>query len=384
MKSMLIQFPLGHLANDWAPGAIWLLAPAIAMSMGLTPYETGLLLTIHSAGAAMGYLPAGILADRVGNPGKLLAATFWWVAIGYFIASYAPEYWSLAILLAVAGLGDAAWHPIATGVLVNHMPHRRGMILGIHAMGGTLAEVGAPLAAGFLLVFFDWRMTLKLSVIPAILMGLIFVFYARKIPRASVASISRTELGEIGRHWLKPAGLALIFMIVSYNMALIALMSMTPLFLQTELGYSSAAAGIIFAMAMLGGSLLQPIGGRISDTTNRHSVFLFGSVCAIFLCLVAAFAETKWLIVMSLVAAMSALMSVRSGVLASAVDYAGTRAATTLGFVFALLDGMGALGAVLGGIVGEFNLKWVFGLSAGLSLLSIASAMFNVKDTYIN
>ena len=136
--SLIALFSLGHLANDWAPGAVWLLTPAIAVSLALSPAEVGLLLTIHSVGAAAAYLPAGVLADRVSDRGRLLLVTFWWVAIGYALAALAPGFWTLALLLAVAGMGDAAWHPIATGVLVEGMPHRRA------SAGDRLADGAEP------------------------------------------------------------------------------------------------------------------------------------------------------------------------------------------------------------------------------------------------
>ena len=144
-RSIFLWFSLGHWANDSAPGAVWIIAPAIALAMGLTPGELGLLIAIHSTGAALAYLPAGVLADRVANQGRLLHMTFLWVAVGYVLAAFAPGFWTIALMLAVAGLGDAAWHPIATGVLVRLRPHRRAEALGIHALGGTLAEVTAPL-----------------------------------------------------------------------------------------------------------------------------------------------------------------------------------------------------------------------------------------------
>ena len=89
----LAWFAFGHQANDWAPSSLWLIAPAIGAAMGLTPGEVGLLITISSAGAALGYLPAGVLADRVANRGRLLLATFWGVAIGY---SSLPTFISVA------------------------------------------------------------------------------------------------------------------------------------------------------------------------------------------------------------------------------------------------------------------------------------------------
>ena len=45
--------------------------------------------------------------------------------------------------------------------------------------------------------------------------------------------------------------------------------------------------------------------------------------------------------------------------------------APALGFVFVVLDGVGALGAVLAGLVGDFSLVASFGLAGGLSLLAV-------------
>ena len=381
MNPLLVNFTLGHMANDWAPAAIWILIPAIGHSLGLSPADIGLLIAIHTIGASMGYLPAGVLSDRVRHQGRLLAITFWWVAIGYFLASHAPGFWSLAFLLALGGLGDAAWHPIATGVLVEKMPKRRGMVLGIHAMGGTLAEVGSPLLVGFLLSFLDWRQTLQISVVPAVMMGLVFIYYSAKIPKSESTAVSKFELGQITRHWIKPGGLMLIGMISIYNMALMALMSMTALFLQNDLGYSPAYAGVVFAGSMLIGSLLQPVVGRYSDTRNRYLVFIGGSITAILCSAIAAGSSTAIVIVAALVTNMALLVSVRSGVLASAVEYARTRAATTLGFVFVVLDGVGALGAVMAGYVGEINLQQVFALAGMLSLISVILAIFLYLQT---
>ena len=83
---LLLPFTIGHFANDWAPTAIWLIVPAVAVAMDLSPAEVGLLFTIHSTGSALAFLPAGVLADRVDNRGRLLQMTFWWVAAGYALA----------------------------------------------------------------------------------------------------------------------------------------------------------------------------------------------------------------------------------------------------------------------------------------------------------
>jgi len=365
-------FVFGHLSNDWLPAAIWLLAPAIGLAFDLKPSEVGLLLAIHSIGASLAYFPAGVLADRTRLQGRLLLGTFWWVALGYLLASTAPSFWSLAILLAIGGMGDAAWHPIATGILVRQMPKQRGQALGVHAVGGTLAEVLSPLLVGFLLAFLDWRVVLQISVIPAALMGIAFLFIARRIPsRHASTVISRADLGAFITQWRSRTGLFLIAGIATYNMALIALMTMSPLFMQRELGFNSAQTGMAFAAAMLMGSIGQPIVGRLSDRRGRFGIFAVGSVVAAGLAGAVVLFDAPVLIISLLTMAMAVLVTIRSGVLAMAVDHASKHEATALGFVFVVLDGVGALGAVLAGLVGDFSLVASFGLAGGLSLLAV-------------
>ena len=365
-------FVFGHLSNDWLPAAIWLLAPAIGLAFDLKPSEVGLLLAIHSIGASLAYFPAGVMADRTRLQGRLLLGTFWWVALGYLLASTAPSFWSLAILLAIGGMGDAAWHPIATGILVRQMPKQRGQALGVHAVGGTLAEVLSPLLVGFLLAFLDWRVVLQISVIPAALMGIAFLFIARRIPsRHASTVISRADLGAFITQWRSRTGLFLIAGIATYNMALIALMTMSPLFMQRELGFNSAQTGMAFAAAMLMGSIGQPIVGRLSDRRGRFGIFAVGSVVAAGLAGAVVLFDAPVLIISLLTMAMAVLVTIRSGVLAMAVDHASKHEATALGFVFVVLDGVGALGAVLAGLVGDFSLVASFGLAGGLSLLAV-------------
>lgn len=371
--SLTLAFSLGHLANDWAPAAIWLLAPAIAIAMGLTPAEVGLLITIHSLGAALAYLPAGLLADRVSARGGLLIATFWWVAAGYVVASFAPGFWTLAILLAIAGMGDAAWHPIATGILTQNSPKRRAHVLGLHAIGGTMAEVLAPLSVGFLLAWFDWQQVLQISVIPALLGGIAFFWIRRHVPRSSATAISRGDIGALWRVWRSFKGMQLIALISFYNMALIALLSMTPLYLQNAHGLSAGVTGTVFAAMLLVGALLQPYIGLVSDRVGRRVVFLTGNLLAALAAgtIVLLGDISVFVIIALLIVAASALVGVRSAGLAATVDFVGQREATTLGLAFALMDGVGALGGALAGIAASFSLAYAFIVAAALAFGSV-------------
>ena len=88
----------------------------MALAVDLGPTEVGQLITVYGIGAAFAYIPAGLAADRRADVGGLLVATFWWVAVGHIVASVMPGYWSCVAVMALAVLGDDAWHPIATGI----------------------------------------------------------------------------------------------------------------------------------------------------------------------------------------------------------------------------------------------------------------------------
>ena len=373
--ALLLPFTFGHFANDCAPCAIWLIAPAVAIAMDLSPAEVGLLITIQSVGAAAAYLPAGLIADHVSDRGRLLIATFWWVAIGYVAASFAPGFWSFAILLAIAGIGDAAWHPIATGILVREHTSRRAQVLGIHAMGGTFAEVLAPLAVGFLLAYVDWRVAMQLTVLPTVLMGLVFFRVARMVPSAASRRVTRIDLLEIWQTWINPKGLKVIALLSAYNMALMALLSMTPLFLQTVHGLTPGETGLAFSVMILLGALAQPVIGRVSDLTGRRSIILVGNaiaaVAAVGVWLSVSLSVSLTLIITLLVVSIGVLVAIRSALLAAAIEYAGSREGTTLGIAFALMDGVGAMGAVLAGVVGNIDFAYAYLLAAGLSITAI-------------
>jgi FSR family fosmidomycin resistance protein-like MFS transporter len=367
-RTLLTWFTLGHFANDWSVCSLWLIVPTVGIAMDLSPAEVGLLFTICNVGGALAYLPAGILADHVSNRGRLLVATFWWVAVGYLLASLAPGFWSLALLLAVAGMGDSAWHPIATGVLTRESLERRAHVLGIHAIGGSLAEVLSPLAVGFLLAYVDWREALALSALPAALMGMCFFWVARAVPRVEKKSVKKRDLLALLNLWRRGNGLRMVAMICLYNMALMALLSMIPLYLADRHGFGPGAAGLAFSSMLIIGALAQPWVGKISDIAGRRPVLVLGNFAAALACALLVLQPSLWVVIGAMMVAVAALDAIRAAVLAGAVDHSGHSEGTTLGLAFVLLDGIGALGAVLAGVAAGFSWPHMFALSAALSL----------------
>ncbi|MCP4187785.1 MAG: MFS transporter [Gammaproteobacteria bacterium] len=367
---------LGHLTNDWVFGTLWFIAPAIVASMGLGPTEVGLILTINGIGAGLAYIPAGIIADRSSRPGYLLLLTFWWVALGYFSATLVPGFWAITLLLAFGGMGDAVWHPIATGVLVKTMPERRAQVLGVHAVGGSIgAEVLGPLAAGFLLGFFDWQTSLQIMVIPVVIMGLVFIPLSSRISQKAASVKNSINFKSLMKHWSSRTGIGLMLMMIFYNMSLMAMLGMTPLYLQNEYALTPFHAGIIFALTLMTGALCQPALGHYSDRRGRRNVILFVFFTTACLAFVAGISNSPTWSIIGLLSAIALLTTVRPAVLAAAVDFSTRSEATTLGIVFTVLDGVGMAGALFAGMAAEVELSRAFILAAALVMVAAIICM---------
>ena len=374
MKSnLLVTFSLGHLSNDLAPIGMYLVIPAFGAAMGLTPVEIGLLFMLHNLGS-VAYLPAGMVADHVANRGVLLAATFFWVGFGYFAASFADGFWVFAILIAVAAMGDAAWHPIATGVLAQMHKTKRAYALGVHAIGGHISEVIALPTAGLVLMVADWRTAIQVLVIPTLVMGCIFIFVAPKVPRHITSRPTRADFADIWRIWTNRSGLKVLALFTAYNMGLFAIITMTPLFLRANYGFDWLTTAIAMALMMTLGALSQPWMGKISDRIGRRPLMILGNGIA------TGAAFTAWasgyfaLTLLALGAAMTALVAIRAVLQAAAVDHAGGREGTSLGLTFAFMDGFAASAALLAGGAGESDLANAVLLASGFSLVAVVLA----------
>ncbi|WP_425406441.1 MFS transporter [Hwanghaeella sp.] len=369
-------FSAGHLCIDWPFGAMYLLVPSAGIYFGWSPAQVGLILTLQSVGAAFAYLPAGLMMDRLSERGRLLAATFFWVVLGYILASYAGSFWPLALLMAFASLGDAAWHPMATGILVKMNPHQRGRVLGIHAIGGTLTGVFSPLVAGALLEFMDWRGAMQFVLIPTAIMGFVFLFYvSRKIPRVEVAHADRPNLKLLLRQWGTPIGVMTAVTMMLYNLGLIGATAMAPLYLRDAIGLDTFHVGLAFSGAILVGALIQPTVGRLSDQVGRWPVIIIGALLGAGGALTLVLSNDLISALIGLAGCIGALNAVRSCVLACAVDMSGKSEATTLAIAFAVLDGIGAFGAVAAGWLGTADISQAFVLTV---ICSTAAAILSL------
>ena len=362
-----MAFPTGHAAVDWGSAAFWLLAPAMALAMDLSATQIGVLFVMRQIGGGITQLPAGLIGDSISKRGRFLLATFWWVAVAQLLASVSPGYWLVGVFLALASAGAAAWHPVAMGTMVQRMPDRRAFALAVHSIGGTVAEIIAPLLVGFLLVFLDWRQVLQISTVPAMIVGLMFVRLSAMVPASAEGAITRSELRELVRAITRPTPMLVLLVLVLHNMSILALMSMAPLYFQEVREFSSGLSGVAFAVFVVSGAVAAPLIGRISDKAGRTPITLVGLLGGgISAWLITVAPGTAGIFALLFLTGFL-MLTVRPVLMAMALETIGRREATVLGFISTIGEVVSAPAAAVAGMVADINLTYPFILSAGLS-----------------
>ncbi|MCY4051796.1 MAG: MFS transporter [Gammaproteobacteria bacterium] len=170
--------------------------------------------------------------------------------------------------------------------------------------------------------------------------------------------------------WFTNRGLMLIGMMVLYNMSLFAMLSMTPLTLQQRYEMSVFNSSVLFASMLVIGTLIQPVMGKLSDRIGRSQPIIITFLFSTLFAASAAWFESFLPFMFSLICAVSLLTAIRPIILATAVELSQQSESTTLGIVFAVLDGVGALGALVAGFVGEIDLALAFLMAAIFTIMS--------------
>jgi MFS family permease len=148
---------LAHASSHFGHLLLPLLFPVFMKEFGLSYSELGLLMTTFFVVSGVGQASAGFVVDRLG------ARPLLFVAMGIFItacmaASMVTGYSGLILVAALAGLGNATFHPVDFTILNQRVSATRlGHAFSAHGLTGNLGWAAAPVFFAGLGATLGWR-----------------------------------------------------------------------------------------------------------------------------------------------------------------------------------------------------------------------------------
>ncbi len=273
---LLLTLSLGHVLMHCFQHGWYIVMPSVKMSLNLTDVQYGGIESTRSLTGVVANPAAGAMSDMLRKHWVIiLTSGLMGVAFAYFILGLAPSYPVVLMAAALIGISISLWHPPALSTLSAQLRDRLGFALSMHGMGGEIGNTIGPLGLGILIGAMAWQMAAQIMAIPIVFLALILWLVLRNIPGRQGGSLG-------GRQYLvavrELAGNRLALGIVLSRGVLTlgtgGILTFFSLYLQRDLGFDAAIAGIYYAILMGSGIVSQPIMGSLSDRRGRKAVIV--------------------------------------------------------------------------------------------------------------
>ena len=190
-----------HIWSDLHFALMFPLLPLIESDMELSFTQVGILRATFSGASAVLQIPAGFLAENMGEFWLLIAGNAW-VSVGLVGMALAPMFILLVVLSFIGGLGGGFQHPLASSMVSRAYDESgRSTAVGTVNFAGDLGKMLAPpVVAGAIAINMGWRQLLWIIGLASL------VFMAASALTRRAVDIGRPARDTIGRNSYNNAG----------------------------------------------------------------------------------------------------------------------------------------------------------------------------------
>ena len=268
----------GHFMSHYSQLALYPLFPLMHDDFGVGYAALGLIVTILNATGAVAQIPIGFLVDRMGAKNILISGLFIkTLAIGAMALT--SSYEALLLLAAIAGLGNAVFHPADYSILMSTMDERRiGRAFSIHTAAGSAGSAIAPVIILSIAAMWDWRTAVLSVAVFGAITGIAMILQAR-VMHDHAGTEKKTERPGSSqsvmdglRMLLAPRVLILYLFFMMTAMISIGLNSFSVAALIELYDTPLPIAGAALTIFLAGGFVGVLLGGYLADKTTRHDL----------------------------------------------------------------------------------------------------------------
>ena len=268
----------GHFMSHYSQLALYPLFPLMHDDFGVGYAALGLIVTILNTSGAIAQIPIGFLVDRMGAKRILISGLFIkTLAIGGMALS--SSYEALLMLAAIAGLGNAVFHPADYSILMSTVNERRiGRAFSIHTAAGSAGSAIAPVTILSIAAIWDWRTAVLSIALFGAITGIAMILQARVMHDHAKAEINleRSDNGQSVLDGLRmlfsPHVLILYLFFMTTAMISIGLNSFSVTALVELYDIPLPIAGAALTTFLTGVFVGVLFGGYLADKTTRHDL----------------------------------------------------------------------------------------------------------------
>ena len=270
----------GHLGTDFANGALPALLPFLKDRFSLSYTLAAVVMLASTASSSLVQPLFGLWSDRRGAL-WLLPTGVAVAGVGIGVAAAMPAYWLVVLLVAVSGLGVAAYHPEGSKFAAYTSGEKRASGMSAFSIGGNIGFALGPIVATPLVVALGLGGGPLLAVPCLAIAAMLLVltpFLRTFVPERSTR---RQASGED-----RPGALVLLLGVIGFrSLAWFGLITFVPLW-EVSLGHSNVHGNHLLSLMLLFGGLGTIAAGPLADRVGRRPVLVVSLALAAALTLV--------------------------------------------------------------------------------------------------
>ena len=280
----------GHAVSHLYLLALPPLFPLLRDDLGASYAALGLLVTAFNIATGAAQIPAGFLVDRFGAR-RLLLLGLGIMGAAITALGFAPSYWLMLVLIALAGIGNSVFHPADYAILTASVDRGwLGRAFGIHTFAGNVGFVLAPATMIALTAWLGWRGALSaVGLVAFVVLGAMLFWreLLRDETRSADGGGRKSDGSPAGTRFLLSVPILLLFL---FYMLAAMFTSGVHSFSVTALNglwaIDLTLANVILSAFLIASALGILLGGMIADYTDRYvllTVAVFGAAATLML-----------------------------------------------------------------------------------------------------
>ncbi|MGJ0204664.1 MFS transporter [Leucobacter sp. gxy201] len=361
-----------HAANDFYTGAVAALLPFFVLQ---ADYSYAAIAGITLAATALSSVAQpvfGYLSDRYGMRWMSLAGL---LAAGTGIALsgiVADSYAAVWIVMAVSGIGVAAYHPAAT-VEARELGGGTSGSMSLFSVGGNFGVALAPSAVILVIGTFGLSGT-GFLIIPALVLGLVFAMvsgkhlFSRTAPTERASATSRPSVPD---DW--KAFLWLTVVLATWSVAYVGTSTFIALYSIERFSVSTGFASIALSLFPAAGAAGTLAGGWLADRFGRLRIIRTGYLLAAVSTIAIVLAPSPTVVIVATAVLGASLFLPFAVQITLSHSYLPNRIGVASGVTLGLTLSFGGLvSPLLGSVADQSSVQTVFLILAGLLVAGFA------------